>query len=470
VSILAAIMGGKFVIYQKIADRKFLVTLKNRYYLLITYPFCIYSIGDCAVYNKSDVVQTIHDFSIPDIDIDSYIRKVNSYFCLELLPSTRCNLACTGCIAQATGGNYDSLYSLDPYNDMSEETILFCIQKAIDKMEERLKDGQIDGDDISLDFFITGGEPFINGDNLLGTLVKGKQLFFELAKKYNKSAIYDPQIVTNGLLIQKRHIDKIKYLNVLITISFDTPINPNKLTKSGVSHRETAIEKFHMLIDSGHERVSANLCVEARHVDQLDAIMDYLDSKGIIKKASSIHMSPMSPPIHSSATVISSYKEDLNKTHIFSDKLIEYSKKYDIDMKLYRSRMLAQIINGGVLHRCCILNNKWCIFPSGDIYVCHMLGGIQDYHVGNIFDDNWQSTSKYKSLSEQFYNRLTLHVKPCCDCVLQTICINFIDCPARNSLENGDLNIVGKHQCEAAKSYLLYLLEDIILKEYNEND
>ena len=126
-------------------------------------------------------------------------------------------------------------------------------------------------------------------------------------------------------------------------------------------------------------------------------------------------------------------------------------------------------MNGGNLHRCCILNNKWCVVPGGDIYVCHMLGGFSDFRVGNIFDDKWDSSQKYKLLSKRFYERLTLNINPCNDCILQTICINFIDCPARNLLENGDLDNVGEHQCEAAKSYLLYLLEDIILKEYTSH-
>lgn len=461
-----------YITYEKIDERKFLAVIDEDYFLIVTYPFRVYHIGASNEFDKDDVIVLIKEHAVAEIDIEAYIRKINSYFCLELVPSNRCNLACTGCIAKSDAG----LYSLDNCNDMSEDMIVFCIIKAIAAMENRLINNLVDDDDISLNFFITGGEPFMNGDNLLNGLLEGKRLFEEMARKYGKRATYDPQIVTNGLLIRENQVQKIKELNALITISFDTPLNPNKVDKYGASHREEAVEKFHMLVNAGHKRVSANLCVAAQYVSRLDEMMDYLSARGIIGQASSIQMSPMSPPIHSSESLnndnkeISSYKQDLNASRFFSEKLIEYSLKYNTDMKLYRRRMLAQIMNGGILHRCCILNNKWCIMPSGDIYVCHMLGGIEDFHMGSIFNQNWAETEKYAELSRKFYDRLTISVEPCTDCILQTVCINFIDCPARNLLENGDMDYVGAHQCETAKSYLLYLLKDIIKKEFTPND
>lgn len=455
--------------YEKIQERKFLVEVDDKYYMIVTYPFKIYGLETNDVYEAKE---TIKEFKIPEVNFEEYKKKINTYFCLELLPTVNCNLACTGCIAKKSNGCDGGLYNLDECTDMSEDMIYNCIQESILLLENRIINGEMSGEEVSLHFFITGGEPFLNGDNLLSALERGKERFYQMANDYNKKPYYNVQIVTNGMLIKESQIDAIKRLNALITISFDTPFNVNKVDYLGISHREEQLKKFFMLINNGHKRVSANLCVAADCVDKLDDMMNYLDSCGVIKNASSIQMSPMSPPIHYSETlngedkVVSSFKTIPGSAQKFSQKLIEFSEKYNIDMKLYRRRMTALIQQGGLLLRCCILNNKWCITPAGDIYTCHMLGGIDDFHVGSIYDKDWRKSEKYKRLSDRFYNRLTYNLNPCKDCVLQTICINFIDCPARNLLENGELDIVGEHQCEAAKSYLLYILEKIIKEEY----
>lgn len=460
--------------YKKVGERKFFVTVDGKFYLIVTYPFKIYSLDTQDEYSA---IEAIRDFEVPPVDFEAYKKLVNTYFCLELLPSTRCNLACTGCIAQNPTDVDGGLYRVETCQDMTEDTMFNHIMKAVDLLEERIVNNEMSGDEVSLHFFITGGEPFINGDNLLNALLRGKKAFEEMAVRYSKSSYFNVQIVTNGILIREDQIPKIKELNALITISFDTPYNENKIDRLGNSHREEQIRNFHMLIDNGHKRVSANLCVSADYVDDLDRIMDYLDQRGIVAKASSIQMSPMSPPIHASEnfveknknTKISSFKTLPHTAEKFSQKLIDFSEKYGIDMKLYKRRMTALIQQGGLLLRCCILNNKWCIMPSGDIYTCHMLGGIEDFKVGHISDPDWRKSEKYKELSERFYNRLTYNLTPCKDCVLQTICINFIDCPARDLLENGDLDIVGDHQCQCAKSYLLYILEKLIKEEYGDD-
>lgn len=455
--------------YEKVAERKFLVDIDGSLYFILTYPFNVYALNTI---DRESAKSAILDVEIPEVDFEAYKKKINSYFCLELLPTTKCNLSCTGCIAKKPADSNGGLYDLDICSDMSEDMILDCISKAIDVLEKRIINNEMDGDDISLHFFITGGEPFINGDTLLIALAKGRTKFYEMAAIYDKKAYYDIQIVTNGILIKEDQVPLIRDLNALITISFDTPYNVNKVDASGNSYRDVQLKNFHMLIDNGHKRVSANLCVSADSIDRLDDMMDFLEKCGVVHKASSMQMSPMSPPIHYSElldkndTVVSSFKTIPGSAQKFSQKLIDFSEKYNIDMKLYRQRMTALIQQGGLLLRCCILNNKWCITPTGDIYTCHMLGGIDDFHVGSIFDNHWMKRDKYRLLSERFYNRLTYNLTPCKDCVLQTICINFIDCPARDLLENGDLDIVGEHQCEAAKSYLLSILEKIIREEY----
>lgn len=455
--------------YEKIAERKFLVETDSKYYLVVTYPFKIYYLDTNDFF---DAREAIEQFEIPEVDFEEYKKNINSYFCLELLPTLKCNLSCTGCIAKKSLNSDGELYNLDSCQDMSEEMIYGCICKAINLLEQRIINKEMNGDDVSLHFFITGGEPFMNGDNLLNALLRGKESFIKMANYYGKKPYYNVQIVTNGILIKESQINSIKELNALITISFDTPYNVNKIDYAGMSHRNEQLDNFFMLINHGHKRVSANLCVSADCVDKLDDMMQYLDDCGVVKNASSIQMSPMSPPIHYSENlsgnekVISSYKTIPGSAQKFSQKLIDFSQKYNIDMKLYRRRMTALIQQGGLLLRCCILNNKWCITPSGDIYTCHMLGGIDEYHVGSIYDEKWMESEKYKSLSEKFYNRITYQLTPCKDCVLQTICINFIDCPARDLLENGDLDVVGEHQCEAAKSYLLDIFEKILHEEF----
>ena len=455
--------------YKKIEERKFFVEIDEKYYMIVTYPFAIYRLDTTDI---EEATEAIKEFDIPEVDFEAYKKKINTYFCLEMLPTINCNLACTGCIAKKSSDCDGALYNLDSCTDMTEDMMLNCIKEAISLLENRIINNEMSGNEVSLHYFITGGEPFLNGDNLLNALERGKIEFEKMAQKYKKDPYYNVQIVTNGMLIKESQIEAIKKLNALITISFDTPYNVNKVDHLGRSHRDEQLKKFFMLINSGHKRVSANLCVSADCVDKLDDMMDYLDRCGVVKNASSIQMSPMSPPIHYSETldgedkVISSFKTLPGSAQKFSQKLIDFSKKYNIDMKLYRRRMTALIQQGGLLLRCCILNNKWCITPTGDIYTCHMLGGIEDFHVGSIYDKHWRESDKYKKLSERFYNRLTYKLTPCKDCVLQTICINFIDCPARDLLENGDLDIVGEHQCECAKSYLLDILEKIIQEEY----
>jgi organic radical activating enzyme len=117
--------------------------------------------------------------------LETYIYRNNTSFCLELLPTTKCNLACTGCIARTQSSSSNNLYSLGSMNDMSEEMMFYCVEQGIDQIIEKLISSQIVGYELSFDVFVTGGEPFININNLLGALLRGRSLFYDTCNKMN---------------------------------------------------------------------------------------------------------------------------------------------------------------------------------------------------------------------------------------------------------------------------------------------
>ena len=115
--------------YKKVGERKFFVNVDGKFYLIVTYPFKIYAL---ETQEKESAIQAIQNFEVPVVNFEEYKKLINTYFCLELLPSTRCNLACTGCIAQNPTDSNEGLYKLQTCSDMTEDAMFSYITNEVD--------------------------------------------------------------------------------------------------------------------------------------------------------------------------------------------------------------------------------------------------------------------------------------------------------------------------------------------------
>lgn len=81
-----------------------------------------------------------------------------------------------------------------------------------------------------------------------------------------------------------------------------------------------------------------------------------------------------------------------------------------------------------------------------------------------------QLQKKFLPVKKLFEKRMVFKVSPCNDCIFQTICIPFVDCPARCFIETGSLFQVPDYYCKVHKPYMEKLLEKFLLTTINRNE
>lgn len=139
--------------------------------------------------------------------------------------SNECNLKCKYCYAN--GGNYGRKNF-----QMGEETI--------DKVISKLKNRNIK-EIVQVKFF--GGEPLMNKEGIL----------YALKSLSDNFKIEEYLIVTNGILLDKDFLDKIKSYNLFFSLSLDLPERiHNKLRGEGTYKK--VIRAIDLLRENGYDR------------------------------------------------------------------------------------------------------------------------------------------------------------------------------------------------------------------------
>ena len=433
----------------------------NRFFLMNTFPIRIIEIDKpLLVYEKINA----NILSALKLKEELPIIDFQGFGAVEFIATTRCNLRCTHCTARAFDDVNDSYYGM-PAMDMSRELMFKAIDDSIQQLEIRLNKYPIKN--IQYQMFITGGEPLLVWKDLEATLYYAKNKLDKIPNITNY--IFNPHIVTNGILIDKHIAKSLKEVNAIVTVALDSPFNEVRIDETGKPATPKAIVGLKNLIAAGHKRASVNVVIAGESIDDLDLVFSYLENNKAFEGITTIQLSALAPPIQHTKfagkglSCLSAGFHDENICKCFSEKLIEYSTKFNLDMKNYGSRLGSLIKQGGTRYRCPVAEWKWCIVPNGDIYACHQLVGISDFFMGNINEENWYDLDISNKIRNKFKERTVFKTDLCKDCALCSSCMVFVDCPARSYLEEGDIYKVTKHYCLCGKTYLEKLLGEHII-------
>lgn len=447
------------LLWKKITSGYFLLNLKGepKDILLQTLPFKLY------VFPKNIKRTRILKFiNQQKKQAKSKNYSFKNYFALDLVITTICNLRCTYCCALSK--NTDFFYGLAPRH-MSIKTAKKVISFVLSLFEQELikeKNGNV----ARFDLFITGGEPLLNFRTVKFFLEQFDQKIKALSLEHKKQIKFDAEIATNGTLITQEIANIFKRFNVQVAITIDGPKhNKRRVFKDGRSSLPFVLKGIRLLIKNNNE-IKLQAVVPINDISSIKGIFNFYQKKRLLEKIKRIHIVPEARPILDAYSAgkkerrftISNYKT-------YAQTLIELAEKFSLDIKNYQGRLYRSIKIGGLPYRCAAGQWKISVTPNGDIYPCHQLTNIKEFYMGNVFMSCKQLENKFLSIKDLFRKRTVFKVAPCKNCVFQTTCIPFVDCPARCFLESGNLFKVPDHYCKVHRPYMKKLLEKFLLSK-----
>jgi len=444
--------------WEKLINKVFLVEIpkEKRKFLILTLPFKIYEV-DYAL-NKKDLLNLAKRIK-DKIKISEKTGVFTGYFSLDMVVTTFCNLQCTYCYARSKENK--GLYGLKEAH-MNKQTALKVISLAISLFEKEIKNEKERLNKAKFDLFITGGEPLLNKEVVKFIIIELNKKLNNLSEKYKIQIILEPEIATNGTLITEKFSKEMKKYDVQFAITLDGKEHDKRrvyANKKGSS--EEVIRALKILIKNKN-RIKLQSIVPITKSFNPKEIFEFYESKNLLNDIKRVHIIPQAEPIFDKY-----YNKKVNKNkenyERYGEKIFQASKKYNLDVKNYQERLIRSIKIGGLRYRCSAGQWKIASSPKGDLYPCHQLLNIKEFYMGNINDPDLNE--KILKVKKIFSNRTVFSVDPCKDCLFQTICIPFVDCPARCFLETGNLKKVSSHYCDIHKPYMEKIFEKFLLRE-----
>ncbi len=362
--------------------------------------------NELEIYYKSIIKNSIRECITP-----KGLDKVKKITRLEFIVSTKCNLDCIYCYANAGTYNYNQLI-------MTPKNIENYFNSIINA-------GYIDIKTIM--FF--GGEPCLAKD----AIKKCCEMVYSLYESKKIISIPRFTMVTNGTLLSDDMIDIIKKYNILTTVSLDGPkdINDklrifknkkgsydkilsgiNKMNKAGCPPNaiEATYTKLHQEANFTKERLK-------KYLIRLSGT-----KKIIIENCAGKKNTKIAPNVSNNET---------RKSLIYDVNFI-----YGLGARTYSS-----VSCGAGL-------SSFAVLPDGTLYPCHLFIEKKEYEIGKI-NKNEFNLSNYNNVKVKLLSISKDTNNECKLCWRKSICI---DCPASRLL----------YKEEACSYKLVYSEKDMI--------
>lgn len=331
------------------------------------------------------------------------LKYQNNTICFILIPTHRCNMACTYCY-QGAG---DILV-----NSMNEENL----EKTL-KFIKRMATGCL-GISISL----YGGEPFLESKKIL-TMLEDLQCY---CQGENKSLRVGG--TTNGTLLDEDLIIKLKeYLIEDLQITFAGPKrfhDKKRIYKNGVGTYDRLIEVLKLLKKHG-VRYHVRVDVDEENYPYIGELLDDLIDK--LGKPPRLSIQRISCDLFLN-------KEQMVRISEISDEHLH--ELYALaDAKGYKTN---PIYIGNYRVGCgAIFDNTYVIDPVGDVYKCEAAVGNLDHRLGTISEDGSLININQKAYYK-WVLRNPLQFEECRNCEFAPIC--FAGCALRAYAQFGDID------------------------------
>lgn len=359
-----------------------------------------------------------------------------------MILSEQCNLACKYCFL----GNNDSKKR---ENFLSENMSISTADKAIEFFIRQIKLSGLDTNENKPVIIFYGGEPLVNYDVLEYVATRINEL--RKTEKCIENA--EMSVITNGLLLNKKRIQRLNELGVSIAISIDGFTEETNSMRVDVNGKPV----FSRILNTLNEckelgiNVSLSVTLTEETIKEKNNILDLIDKYDIKGFGFNIMMSGDSfvlPDSYNEAAadfIIDEFIE-LRKRGIYEDRIMRKLKAFS-KSQVYFSDCAATA--GGQI----------VVAPNGRVGICHGCLHDKKYFVANINDDSFDAT-KDKHFLE--WSQLTpLNKEECMDCDALGICGGGCPVNAMHLKLENTIHSIDERFCVHAKKTLEFFIKDL---------
>ena len=386
-------------------------------------------------YNKNDIIESYNElynlyknnqlFSKDEYEPFTKMLENSPIKAMCLNVAHDCNLRCEYCFASK--GDFGQGRMLMPF-EIGKKAIDFLIENSGDRHN------------LEVDFF--GGEPLMNFDVVKHIVDYARSI----EKKFNKNFRFT--ITTNGLLLTD---DKIEYINremsnVVLSLDGRKEINDLlRITPNSKGSYDTIVPKYQKLVESRGDKdyyvrgtfTKNNLDFTKDVLHMADLGFEQLSIEPVVsdeKLEFSIKESDLS-------RVFEEY-ENLAKVIIDKRKNKEFFNFFHFMIDLNQGPCAIKRLRG-----CGCGNEYIAITPTGDIFPCHQFVGNDEWKMGNLFDNNFNTKIK------DTFSKTTVYTKSNCkNCWAKFYCSG--GCNANNLQYENNIFTPHSISCELEKKRL----------------
>ena len=359
-----------------------------------------------------------------------------------MILSEQCNLACKYCFLGNNDSEKRSNFTLE---NMTIETA----DKAIECFIRQIKLSGLDYEENRPVIIFYGGEPLVNYTVLKYIATKINDMRCE--EKCIKNV--EMSMVTNGLLLTKERILKLKELGVSIAISVDgftEKANSMRVDISGNPVFPRILKTLDLCKELGVD-VSLSVTLSEETIKDPKDILELIDNYGIKSFGFNIMMSDENfvlPPEYNEAAaqfIIDEFIE-LRKRGVYEDRIMRKLKAFS-KAQVYFSDCAATA--GGQI----------VIAPDGKIGICHGCLHNKHYFVSDVNDNTFDAT-KNKDFIE--WSQLTpINKNECMYCPALGICGGGCPINAMHLNTGNTIHSLDERFCIHSKKTLDFLIRDL---------
>lgn len=359
-----------------------------------------------------------------------------------MILSEQCNLACKYCFLGNNDSNKRSNFMLE---NMTIETA----DKAIECFIRQIKLSDLDYEENKPVIIFYGGEPLVNYKVLEYIAKKINNM------RYKEKCIKNVEmsIVTNGLLLTKERILKLKELGVSIAISVDGFTEKANNMRVDISGKPV-FSRILSTLDLCKELevdVSLSVTLSEETIKDPKEILKLIDEYGIKSFGFNIMMSdenfvlPQKYNEDAAQFIIDEFIE-LRKRGVYEDRIMRKLKAFS-KSQVYFSDCAATA--GGQI----------VIAPNGRIGICHGCLHDKQYFVSDVNDTTFDAT-KNKEFIE--WSKLTpINKNECMDCPALGICGGGCPINAMHLKKGNTIHSLDERFCVHSKKTLDFLIRDL---------
>ncbi len=364
----------------------------------------------------------VHTVEPPEIDVLKFESQRARYdmtsLGLVIAPTMACNMACTYCYESSRGGR------------MTAAT-MDSVAQLIEKQARSLKD-------LALTWY--GGEPLL-AMNIIEDLTSR---ILRLTEQYEIK--YTSAIITNGYLLDKETVDRLRQLHVTAAqVTLDGPAaihNRKRPLVNGRPSFDTIVENLKYATTKLGIGIRVNVDKEFS-LDTIGQLLDELDGAGLRDRLG-VHFALMEP----ATTVCSNISENCYDTAGFSAVETEF-----YTLLLERGFRIEKLPSPMMVACMAQLVNAYVVDPDGDLYRCWNYIGDKSHACGNIAQELNPVHPEFMRL----FSFDPFEDNKCRECNVLPLCQGA--CPSRRF----DRNVTADQQCESWR-YNLEPMLDLIAR------